>query len=279
MKNQEKRPCPLCERHQRMETTNGMLFWVEWGEDGNPRLCTDTLHDGGGLNVLCIDFCPLCGREMENRRLWDEKTAYYTALLRPERCRAGAAALLRTRKTEAERLDDHREETGNVLIACILAAIYDEYGIGEMRLRRVVDCANEFSAKYALDKQVRGEKQAKATLAAAVQQIMPPFLLPALSAPKTEREAVQLAARREAADTVMKIYVQAMHKALGFGADRVAVVAAETEGNFRQFGECTKDGEYYGYAVLARKIGQIIHDTVEVDTSGATEPVFGKTLF
>ena len=186
---------------------------------------------------------------------------------------------LRTRKTEAERLDDHREETGNVLIMCILAAIYDKYGVGEMRLRRVVDCANEISAKYALEKQVRGEKQAKDALAAAVQQIMPPFLLPALSAPKTEREAVQLAARREAADTVMKIYVQAMHKALGFGADRVAVVVAETEGNFRQFGECTKDGEYYGYAVLARKIRQIIHDTVEVDTSGATEPVFGKTLF
>lgn len=186
---------------------------------------------------------------------------------------------LRTRKTEAERLDDHREETGNVLIMCILAAIYDKYGVGEMRLRRVVDCANEISAKYALEKQVRGEKQAKAALAAAVQQIMPPFLLPALSAPKTERETVQLAARREVADTVMKIYVQAMHKALGFGADRVAVVVAETEGNFRQFGECTKDGEYYGYAVLARKIGQIIHDTVEVDTSGATEPVFGKTLF
>lgn len=67
MKNQEKRSCPLCERHQRMETTNGMLFWVEWGEDGNPRLCTDTLHDGGGLNVLCIDFCPLCGREIEKQ--------------------------------------------------------------------------------------------------------------------------------------------------------------------------------------------------------------------
>lgn len=186
---------------------------------------------------------------------------------------------LRTRKTEAERLDDHREETGNVLVLCILAAIYDKYGIGEMRLQRIVDCANEFSAKYALDKQVRGEKKAKAALTAAVQQIMPPFLLPALSATKTEREAVQLAARREEADTVMKIYVQAMHKALGFGADRVAVVAAETEGNFRQFGECTKDGEYYGYAVLARKIGQIIHAEVEVDTSGATEPVFGKTLF
>lgn len=67
MKSQEKRLCPLCERHQRMETTSGMLFWVEWGEDGNPRLCTDTLHDGGGLNVLCIDFCPLCGREVEKQ--------------------------------------------------------------------------------------------------------------------------------------------------------------------------------------------------------------------
>lgn len=59
----------------------------------------------------------------------------------------------------------------------------------------------------------------------------------------------------------------------------MTVVVEEAENNFRQFGECTKDGEYYGYAVLARKIRQIIHDTVEVDTSGATEPVFGKTLF
>ena len=97
---------------------------------------------------------------------------------------------LRTGKTEAERLDDHREATANVLVLCILAAIYDKYGIGEMRLQRVVDCANEISAKYALEKQVRGEERAKATLVAAVWWFMPPFLLPALSAPKTEREAV-----------------------------------------------------------------------------------------
>ena len=79
MKSQEKRLCPLCERHQRMETTSGMLFWIEWGEDGNPRLCTDTLHDGGGLNVLCIDFCPLCGRKMCIR---DRSMAVYNRLIR-----------------------------------------------------------------------------------------------------------------------------------------------------------------------------------------------------
>ena len=66
-----------------------------------------------------------------------------------------------------------------MLVLCILAAIYDKYGIGEMRLQRVVDCANEISAKYALEKQVRGEERAKATLVAAVWWFMPPFLLPA----------------------------------------------------------------------------------------------------
>lgn len=61
MENDKKALCPLCMRHQRLQTTDGMLFWLEWGVDGKPRLCTDTTHDGGALNVLCIEFCPLCG--------------------------------------------------------------------------------------------------------------------------------------------------------------------------------------------------------------------------
>lgn len=67
MKDRHKCLCPLCGRHQRMQTTDGMNFWVEWGEDGKPRLCTDTLHSGGGLNVLCIEYCPICGREVERQ--------------------------------------------------------------------------------------------------------------------------------------------------------------------------------------------------------------------
>ena len=120
---------------------------------------------------------------------------------------------LRTGKTEAERLDDHREETGNVLVLCILAAIYDKYGIGEMRLQRVVDCANEFSAsmhwtsRYAARRRPSWADRCGAADHAAVSAAC-------TVCPKTEREAAQLAARREAADTVMKIYVQAMHKAL-----------------------------------------------------------------
>ena len=67
MKNQEKRTCPLCERHQSMEKTSEMMYWDKRGEDSNTHNYTDTLHDGGGLNVLCIDFCPLCGREVEKQ--------------------------------------------------------------------------------------------------------------------------------------------------------------------------------------------------------------------
>lgn len=183
-------------------------------------------------------------------------------------------------KTTAQVLDDHREATGNVLCMCIMAALYDKYGIGESRLQRVVDCANEFSARYVSAKQVQGEERAKKALDEAVKDLLPGgFLLPAARPPKKARDWEVLAAQREAADVVFKLYVRAMHKALGFGAERVEVIARETEDNFRQFGDWAKDGDYYGYELLARKMGQIIHAPVDVDTDGAEQPIFGKTLY
>ncbi len=53
--------CPLCERHAKMHTTDGVDFWMEWGDDGKPRLFMDSTTSGGGLNALCINACPLCG--------------------------------------------------------------------------------------------------------------------------------------------------------------------------------------------------------------------------
>ncbi len=62
---EENRPrlCPLCKRHRRMQTVEGMLFWIEWGMDGRPRLQTDALNVGG-IHTLRIDFCPLCGEAL-----------------------------------------------------------------------------------------------------------------------------------------------------------------------------------------------------------------------
>ena len=42
-KREEMPVCGLCQRHQKLETV-------------------DSTARGGGLNVLCAEFCPMCGR-------------------------------------------------------------------------------------------------------------------------------------------------------------------------------------------------------------------------
>lgn len=188
--------------------------------------------------------------------------------------------VLRGGKTTAQALDDHREATGNVLCMCIMAALYDRYGIGESRLQRVVDCANEFSARYASAKQVQGEERAKKALDEAVKDLLPGgFLLPAARPPKKARDWEVLAAQREAADTVFKLYIRAMHKALGFGAERIEVIARETEDNFRQFGDWAKDGDYYGYERLRRAVEQITGENVRIVDEEDNAPVFSARKY
>lgn len=63
MNGKPRKRCSLCERHQKMQTVDGTVFWMEYGGDDRLRLCMDSLHKGGGLNVLCIRFCPVCGRD------------------------------------------------------------------------------------------------------------------------------------------------------------------------------------------------------------------------
>ena len=63
--DEQKKPrlCPLCKRHRRMETVDGLQFWIEWGGDGKPRLVA--CADGRRIpHMLCIEFCPLCGERM-----------------------------------------------------------------------------------------------------------------------------------------------------------------------------------------------------------------------
>jgi len=61
--NRTPKLCPLCQRHRRMQTVDGLQFWIEWGEDGKPRLVTDALTVGG-VHTLCVEHCPLCGEAL-----------------------------------------------------------------------------------------------------------------------------------------------------------------------------------------------------------------------
>ncbi|MBE6972565.1 MAG: hypothetical protein E7440_01605 [Ruminococcaceae bacterium] len=92
MDGQKQHRCALCERHQKLETVDGTAFWIEWGEDEKPRLCMDTRTHGGGLNVLCVSFCPLCGRNVENDSEQEEQyepEEQNTSVLREEHRPAG----------------------------------------------------------------------------------------------------------------------------------------------------------------------------------------------
>ncbi|MDO5544875.1 MAG: hypothetical protein Q4F81_03455 [Eubacteriales bacterium] len=86
--------CPLCQRHQRMETADGTVFWMEYGDDDRPRLCLDSRSQGGGLNVLCVRFCPICGRACETITYEEGnhgKEAEHPGEFREERGQTGTA--------------------------------------------------------------------------------------------------------------------------------------------------------------------------------------------
>lgn len=195
---------------------------------------------------------------------------------------------LREKKTQSERVNDARKATADVFVMCILSAIYDKYGIGETRLQRVADAANERAERYQQTKEglprlVDGKKKtgpelAELDLTADTAAYFPAdFILPIHKLPK-KRDVAMAYEQRAAAATVAKLYAYGMNKALGFGAERVACVMQEAVGNYQQFREWADSGDYYGYELLARKMGQIMHSPCSVDTAGADTPVFGDTL-
>lgn len=98
MRKENGNRCALCQRHQRLETVDGTVFWMEFDEADRPRLCMDSRSQGGGLNVLCVKFCPICGRSCETdfdvEGNYGEKTKH-PAVLRAERGQAGTAEVSR----------------------------------------------------------------------------------------------------------------------------------------------------------------------------------------
>ena len=56
MDEKQKPVCGLCQRHQKLETVDGMAFWIEWDENGRPRLCMDSTTAGGRhTNAAALD--------------------------------------------------------------------------------------------------------------------------------------------------------------------------------------------------------------------------------
>lgn len=191
-------------------------------------------------------------------------------------------------KKQPAPVDEVREATAQVIVMCIMAAVYDLYGIGESRLQRIVDAANERAERYeqaknSLPRLVDGVKKtgperAELELDRDTAEYFPAgFLLPAYKLPQ-KRDEGKLYEQRSAAASTAKLYAYALHSVQGFGAERVACVMDEALKSYVQFRDYADSGDYYGYSVLARKMGQIMHADCDVVSTGAETPIFGKTL-
>lgn len=196
---------------------------------------------------------------------------------------------LRDGITQCDRAEEARRATAEVFAVCILAALYDKYGIGEGRLNRVADATNDLAMRYEAVKNgppriVDGKKvspyqAAESMLVEKTQGYFPAgFMLPAYKMPR-KCEIVKLAAQRAAAATVARLYAHGIHTVLGFGAERIEATMAEAIKNYRQFRDATDTGDYYGYAILAKKMSQIIHADCDVAEEGDGKPIFGKTIY
>lgn len=185
------------------------------------------------------------------------------------------------RRNDARRdaVGENRQAVAEVLCFCILAALYDKYGVGQTRLERVTEQANAEAEIYAKMTAATGQKKAREKLnESAAPHMGKEFLLPAVKAPKNDRERVILYEQRDAADVIAKAYALAMAKVLKFGPGKIDEVLAEAADSYRQFRREAADGDVYGYELLRRKMEQILHAPVELADEGKG-PVFADRMF
>ena len=182
-------------------------------------------------------------------------------------------------KPESKRVEENREASANVISICWLMSLNDLYGVGETRLYRVMDAANAEVGRFDLNKKKMGLEWAKKELDKELDEHGAfGFMLPVISAPKKRRDWEMLSERRDAAESVIKLYILGTKKALGYGPDRLERAVRATEENFRHFGDYAKDGDYYGYEVLAKRLEQLFHTQIAVKEEKTDEPIFGKSL-
>lgn len=186
---------------------------------------------------------------------------------------------MKTGKTEGKRVDENREAASDVIGICYMMALNDLYGIGETRLFRLIDATNAEAERFNLNKKKMGFEKARKALDDEMDYHGAfGFMLPVINPPRKRREWDLLSERRDAAETVVKLYIQATKKVFGFGPDRLEKAVRATEENFRKFGSYAQDGDYYGYQVLAQRMEQMFHTQVGVKAEKMDEPIFGKSL-
>ena len=65
---------------------------------------------------------------------------------------------------------------------------------------------------------------------------------------------------------------------LGYTTEEIAAALKEIQGNFRQFLEWSKDGEYVAYYKMAQRYEQATGIEAAIDEEPGAKPIFGKEI-
>lgn len=177
-----------------------------------------------------------------------------------------------------KRTELDRFAIGQVVSYCSIIAVNDLFNAGQNGVERLTVKMNAAADKYIVQRRQHGQMFARNALAERTDCFFAePFVLPAGKMPKKDKERRRLAERRDAADMVMRYYVEALHE-LGYSMDQIASAVRETRKNYSQFLEWAEDGEDVAYEKLRRVIEQTVGGCIFVEEVEGEPPVFGEAF-
>lgn len=172
----------------------------------------------------------------------------------------------------------NRAAVGQVVTYCEIIATQNLFELDRDTVERIQAEIIRRSEVYTLEERVYGTPKARENLRQRTSPKMKEeFTLPVEKWPRKEWERAMLFERRGAGDLVVRFLVEVLD-ALEYTGDQIAAVLKETEKNFRQFLDYSKDGEYVAYYKMAQCYEQATGIEVEIDDEPGKKPIFGKEI-
>lgn len=172
----------------------------------------------------------------------------------------------------------NRAAVGQVVTYCAIIAAQNLFDLDRDGVERWQAELIRRSEVYTLETNVYGALKARENLRKrTAPKMKEDFTLPVEKWPRKEWERVQLYERRGAGDLVARFFVEVMD-GLGYTTEEIAAALKEIQGDFRQFLEWSKDGEYVAYYKMAQCHEQATGIEAAIDEEPGAKPIFGKEI-
>lgn len=190
-------------------------------------------------------------------------------------CRQATRRCLIARDDNKNNTKLNRSAVAQVVTYCALIATQNIFELDRDAMDRLTAEMIRRTEVYELEEKAFGTPKARRNLRdRTAPKMKEEFVLPVEKWPKKEWEKALLHERRDAGDLVVRFLVEALDD-MGYTLNQIADVLKETRGNFRQFLDWSKDGEYVAYYKMAQCFEQSTGIEVTVDREPNEKPIFG----